>query len=351
MITYTLCALLSLPAFSAVVLQYHHVSDETPESTSIAPRLFEQHLQLIESMKLSVWSLPRLVSALRNNAHIPDKVVVITFDDAYDSIYKQAYPLLKKRDWPFTVFVATEPVDKGTAHFMSWRHLKEMSSNGATIANHTRSHTHLVRILSGENSRTWLARVESEIKHAQQRIEAEIGQQGRYIAYPYGETLPEIESLILSMNFTGFGQHSGALDSRISLANLPRFPMNNKYGKLDELATKLQSLAMPILSVTPKAAVISPTDLNKGIELSLDAKGSDVSQLNCFFSGRGRLNIKTKLEGEQALIRSEGISKLPPGRNRINCTAPAKGNQTQRYHWASHVWMTQTSEGQWYEEL
>lgn len=349
-IAFSLCTFISSPAFSAVVLQYHHVSDDMPESTSIAPRLFAQHLQLIETLKLSVWSLPRLVAALRSKETIPDNVVVITFDDAYDSIYKHAYPELRKRSWPFTVFVATDPIEKAIVGFMSWQQLKEMRSHGATIANHTRSHTHLVRQKNGETNRDWIARVKQELEGAQQLIEAKTGQNGRYFAYPYGETLPEIERLVLEMNFVGFGQHSGPLDSRYRLSNLPRFPMNNRYGQLDELKTKLQSLPMPILSTIPQARIISPSDMGSGIELLLDVTGSELNLLNCFLSGHGKLKTSVSPVGNHVRIRSEGVADLIPGRNRINCTLPAKDSRPVRYYWASHVWMTKTREQQWYEE-
>ncbi len=131
---------LSAPAFSAVILQYHHVSTTTPASTSISPTLFVAHLDYIEQNNYEVWALPKVIGYLKAANDLPDNVVVITFDDAYDSIYEAAYPLLKQKKMPFTVFVATEPAQQKLKSFMTWAQLREISEHGATVANHTHTH-------------------------------------------------------------------------------------------------------------------------------------------------------------------------------------------------------------------
>ena len=70
-IAFTLCTFISSPAFSSAVLQCQNASNDMPESTSIAPRLFAQPLQLIRKLKLSVWSLNRLVAAVRSTETNP----------------------------------------------------------------------------------------------------------------------------------------------------------------------------------------------------------------------------------------------------------------------------------------
>ena len=107
---------------------------------------------------------------------------------------------------------------------------------------------------------------------------------------------------------------------------------------------------MPILTTIPQARIISPSDMGSGIELLLDVTGSELNLLNCFLSGHGKLKTSVSPVGNYVRIRSEGVADLIPGRNRINCTLPAKDSRPVRYYWASHVWMTKTREQQWYEE-
>ena len=66
------------------------------------------HLQLIEDSGYQVVGLDEVASLLRQQKPLPDRALLMTFDDAYDSIYREAFPLLKKKEWPFTVFVATQ---------------------------------------------------------------------------------------------------------------------------------------------------------------------------------------------------------------------------------------------------
>ena len=97
---------------AAVVLQYHHVSDETPASTSTSPERFAMHLEYLSEAGFDIVPLHDLVDALRAGQPLPDKAAAITFDDGYISIYDTAWPMLKAKGWTFTVFVNTEPHDQ-----------------------------------------------------------------------------------------------------------------------------------------------------------------------------------------------------------------------------------------------
>ncbi|MEE4216513.1 MAG: polysaccharide deacetylase family protein, partial [Xanthomonadales bacterium] len=117
----TLLLLLYTPlSQAAVVLQYHHVSDETPASTSTSPERFAMHLDYLEEAGFKIVPLQELADTLRTREPLPDKTAAITFDDGYISIFQAARPLLEKKGWPYTVFVNTEPHDQRKPLFMSW---------------------------------------------------------------------------------------------------------------------------------------------------------------------------------------------------------------------------------------
>ncbi|MDZ7686212.1 MAG: polysaccharide deacetylase family protein [Gammaproteobacteria bacterium] len=94
---------------AGVVLQYHHVDTESPRITSTSPSEFKSHMAYLAEQEFEIWPLPELIAQVRAGEPTPAKVAAITFDDAYDSIYETAYPILKQYGWPFTIFVATEP--------------------------------------------------------------------------------------------------------------------------------------------------------------------------------------------------------------------------------------------------
>jgi peptidoglycan/xylan/chitin deacetylase (PgdA/CDA1 family) len=239
----------SLPSFALVVLQYHHISESAPKATSISPALFEAHLQFLEDNKFRVIDISELNDLLSGEGGLPDGAVIITFDDGYRSIYSEAFPRLKKRGWPFTVFVNSKPHDEKNARFMSWKQLKEMSKNGATIANHTDSHLHMIRRLANEETSAWLARMEREMDFAEKRIKDEIGSSPKYFAWPYGEYNDDLLKLLEKKKYLAFGQQSGPIATTSDPQLLPRFPFGGPYGDMDDFATKVFSLPLPVNSV------------------------------------------------------------------------------------------------------
>ena len=120
----TLLAAAQAMAGSPKVLLYHHVSDETPGSTSVSPATFEAHLQLIKEEGYEVVPVSRIVDALVNGSEMDSRWVAITFDDAYESVGSTAAPMLAERGWPFTVFISTDFVDDGYGLYLSWDALR-----------------------------------------------------------------------------------------------------------------------------------------------------------------------------------------------------------------------------------
>jgi peptidoglycan/xylan/chitin deacetylase (PgdA/CDA1 family) len=129
----------------AVVLVYHHVSETTPTLTSITPAAFESHLDYLQENNFNLWPLARILATLRKGEPLPHNTVAITFDDAYQSVYSEAFPRLRKRNCPFTLFVSSEAVDRGYDNYLDWAQLRELANSGAELGNHSHSHAHLVR--------------------------------------------------------------------------------------------------------------------------------------------------------------------------------------------------------------
>ncbi len=114
------CYVPAQAARSCVVLQYHHVGNKTPALTSVRPEQFNAHLDYLKTHHFTVMPLREVVTALQNKTELPEKCVSLTVDDAYASVYQNAYPAIKERHWPMTVFVNSEAVDKGIATYLTW---------------------------------------------------------------------------------------------------------------------------------------------------------------------------------------------------------------------------------------
>lgn len=345
-IIFPICLFSWLSAEAAVVLEYHHISDKTPKSTSISPERFNAQMDYLAENGFKVVSLSELVNSLRDGKTLPDKTVAISFDDSYATVYHSAYPILKKRGWPFTFFVNTDAVGKSSL-FVNWDQLREMSQNGVTIANHTSTHHHLVRLQPDENRHAWRVRIARDINEAQKKITKEIGSAPLFMAYPFGEYDTQVQDLVKKLGYVAFGQQSGALYSEGDLQALPRFPFGGSFTELDDFILKVNSLPMPVKSIqfyVDKKTALGNLIVAEGTKPWLVFELADASllkKINCFATGQGP--IKTEVIGEHLWVQS--VKPLKPGRTRYNCTALS--DQKGRFYWYTQQWLVTDKQGSW----
>lgn len=356
--------LVNHPANGAVILQYHHVSNIAPKATRISPDLFAEHLQYLSDNDYRVIPLHQLVDALQNQTTIPNNSVVITFDDGYNSVYDIAFPLLKKHSFPFTVFVNAKPIEQGLSQFVSWDELREMQQHGASIANHSFSHPHLIRknlnfagFGSERTDEEWREDVIAEIQVSENIIEKKIGQQTgdaqKYFAYPYGEFNNAVKNILTDLGLIGFGQQSGPVGRGADLQALPRFPFGGDYGSIEDFATKVASMPFAISSVSvfdENKNEIEDSVLPAGViepQLQIELKDPAVlKRVQCYASGQGEISVAANVE--KNILKITPNDPVPVGRSRFNCTAPS--NQSGRYYWYSHPFIRKENSGGWYPE-
>ncbi len=319
---------------SAVVVMYHHVGDERYPSTNVRLDQFEAHLDFLQQEGFQVWPLARIVAALQAKEKLPDKTIAITFDDAYKSVYSEAFPRLKARHWPFTVFVSSDYIDKGFSNYMNWDQMREMAPHGASYGNHSRSHDHLTQHHEKENSKQWHQRISDDLSYAQQRLEEELGKPLKILAYPYGEYDLELAELVAQLGFVAFGQQSGPVGRYSDRRFLPRFPINEAYGDLSSLKLKLLSLALPVSETIPLDPVT--TNATPHLKLTIAPSAARLSQLTCYASGQGKIHLEW-LDRRENRVEISANRPLPKGRSRYNCTAPSA--EADRYFWFSHPWL------------
>ena len=314
----------------AVVLMYHRFDESKYPSTNIQSEQFIAQLDFLEKNDFRVWSLQKIIHYLQSQIPIPDKTVGISIDDAYISVYQVAFPILKKRNLPFTVFVATEPVDNKNPGYMSWDHLREMMKAGVSIGNHSRTHLHFVNQKKNESKKDWLQRIENDVLYASRRIDEELGIKANYFAYPYGEYNLTIAALMENLGFVSFGQHSGAIGERNNMNFLPRYPLSESFADLNNFKDKVLSLPLPVLAINPLEVVTQST--KPLLRMELDTSIAKVRDLRCYAAGQGLLNMDWK---ENGLVLIQATKPFLTRRSRYNCTLPMQG----RYYWYSHLWV------------
>lgn len=339
-----LCLCLHFSSFATVILQYHHVSEDTPASTSISPEQFSKHMQYLQDNNFKVVALSTLIDAIKQQKTLPDKTVVITFDDAYIDILTNGKPILDKHNFPFTIFINPGIVGQNTSHFLSWQQLKAMADDGVIIANHGMEHDSLARIPDGITSQAWLAKNTESLLRAEEVIKAETGQSWRYFAYPYGEFSPEVQQWVRDNNFVAFSQQSGAVGLDTDLTSIPRFPASQPYDQLSSLRDKLESLPFNIQLNGDNLQTIFEQGQATSITMTVEEEDFSPDQLHCYISGLGRQKIEWQNDKTFVINFS---APLKPGRVRCNCTAPSI-SEPGRYYWFSKPWFILKENREWY---
>ena len=334
----TLSALLlstaALAADSVTVLMYHRFSEDKFPSTSIRIDQFRAHLDYLKESGFAVVPLAAVHAAIRKGTALPKRAVAITIDDAYRSVYEVAFPMFREYGYPFTVFVATDPVDDGLSAYMTWDQMREMSAAGATFANHGAAHRSTIEREDGESREAWLATVRRDIEKGARRIAEELELLQGSFAYPYGEYTTDVGNMLQDMGYDSFGQHSGAIGPDSDRRALPRYPMAESFGDIGQFRTKAASMPLPVTGVEPWEPITA--DTQPTITITLGETDARLGELACYVSGQGKVDVDWQQMGSRFVV---GPAKpFGKGRQRVNCTAP--GNDG-RYLWFSHQWIIQ----------
>ncbi len=305
---------------SAVAIMYHRFGEDAHSSTNIKLEQFDAHLAELASGKYNILPLSDIAAALRAGTPLPDRAVAITIDDAYRSVYTEAWPRLRKAGLPFTLFVATKPVEQRLPGFMTWDQIRELRDAGVTIGAHSHTHGHLAKMS--------LDAAKAEIETSNAILKRELGAVPPLFAYPFGETSAAVTALVRAAGHsTAFGQHSGVMEPRQSRYYLPRFPLNETYGGMDRLTMVLNALPVPVTGVVPADPLIPPAANPPAFGFTVDKSVRGLSQLACYHSHAGKAAIQ-RLGERRFEVRFD--EPFPKGRSRINCTMPGpKG----RWRW------------------
>ena len=303
---------------TAVVFAYDRFGEDQTPSISIRIDQFEAHLDELQDSDYRVLPLPRILEALRTGTPLPARTVAITIDEASRSAFREAWPRLKAAELPFTLFVATDAIDRGSPAHMSWAEVRQLAAAGVTIGGLGASIQSLVSRPADE--------VRAELRRMADRLQAETGQRPTLFAYPQGEVSSAVRTIVTEQGFTAaFGQQSGVLHPQADRAALPRFVMNESFGSVDRFRLAANALPLPVTDLTPDDPLLTVNPPSLGFTVA-DGVG-DLSRLACFAAGQGRTALERVTEDRvEVRIRDP----FPPGRTRVNCTLPAPDG---RWRW------------------
>ena len=287
---------------------YHRFNEKKYPSTNINIEVFKKQIEIIKNSNIN-FNNP---DNFNNNFDLkkPKKEILITIDDAFTSFYENAWPFFKKEKIPFILFVSTQPVGKNG--YMNWSQIKEVEKEEfAFIGNHSHSHEYLIEY----NFEEFKKDIDTSIKIFKEKI----GYNPIFFSYPFGEYSLDQKKYISDKFNYAFGQHSGVIDLNKDKYELPRFPINEKYGDLDRFSFLLNLSPLEYKNFIPKDKYILKSNNPPETIIEFFEGQKNLDKINCFSDeGNGWDKSKTKLIKNKLFI--EFRDKFYFRRGRINCS-------------------------------
>ena len=296
---------------------YHRFNESKYPSTNIQMDIFKQHIGIIKNSNYK-FNNPNEFEKMFSTPKIK-KEILITIDDAFLSFYQEAWPFLKKNKIPFILFVSTEPV--GKKGYMNWDQIREVESEDfAFIGHHSHTHDYLIN----ETNDQFI----SDIEKANKIFLKELGYIPNLFSYPFGEYSKFMRNYV-SENFKfAFGQHSGVIDLNKDKFELPRFPINEKYGELKRFKSIINYFPLEYKEIFPEEKYLSQENNPPKFQVKFFKEQKNLDNINCY-SNEGNKWEKSKTNFSNYTLTIKFREPFIPRRGRINCSL----NDNGKWRW------------------
>ena len=294
-------------------LMYHRFDETKYPSTNIQMNVFKKQMEIIKNLNYEFYDPKDLeddFSLIKTQ-----KKILLTIDDAFLSFYQSAWPYLKKEKIPFILFVSTEPIGKNG--YMNWQQIKEIEKESfAYIGHHSHTHDYLVDLKHNDFIK--------DINIASKIFDENLGYNPIFFSYPFGEYSSIIKEYI-SNNFKfSFGQHSGVIDINKDRYELPRFPINEKYGDLKRFKFLINLYPLEYKNLYPEEKYLTKKNNPPEFLVEFFNEQKNINNINCF-SDEGDNWEKSNIEFDNKTLKLNFREQYTFRRGRINCSLNDNG--------------------------
>jgi len=315
---------------SIPILTYHNFTTEEGDSYKINIANFEKQMDYLATHHYSVISLSELLKGLRDG-QLPTKPIVITIDDGFKSTYTLAYPILKKYNFPATLFLYTDFIERNS-YSLTWKEIREMAKNNLEIGSHTLSHCNLLKYQENENYETYLNRIRREIILSKEILGSKIGGKVKFFAYPYGVYSPIIKDIVIQAGYEGILN----ANSMTNNLNADPFSLNRQiiYGKstLNSFAQILNQCSFDASKIFPYDGVIESDQLVK-IGAILEGDNYETKTLSMKLGG-AKVKFDFNPENREISFTPDSLKPLIKKSYIVNITALDKNSPyTRKISW------------------
>ncbi len=289
-------------------LMYHRFDENKYPSTNIKMDIFKEQINIIKKNNYSFHKLNDF--ELNFDKPKSNKKILITIDDGFSSFYKNAWPYLKENRIPFILFVSTQPI--GKYGYMNWDQIREIEKEDFVyIGNHSHSHDYLVNYE--------FDKFKKDIEQSIKLFNEELGYNPVFFSYPFGEYSLEQKNYIKEKFKYAFGQHSGVIDVNKDKLELPRFPINEKYGDLERFEFLINLSPLQYKNITPEDKFIRIKNNPPKMTVEFFNDQKNLNGINCF-SNEGNKWEKSNTLFNNNTLEVKFRDKFSFRRGRINCS-------------------------------
>jgi poly-beta-1,6-N-acetyl-D-glucosamine N-deacetylase len=298
-------------------IMYHRFNESKYPSTNIQMNIFIKHVELIKELNYSFINPVEFQTDF--NSPKKSKKILLTIDDAFQSFYDVAWPYLRKNKIPFILFVSTKPV--GNRGYMTWDQIKEIENEKfAFIGHHSHSHEYLIE----KSNHEFL----DDMRQANNIFKEKIGYIPKLFSYPFGE-YSEFMRNYISENFNyAFGQHSGVIDVNKEKFQLPRFPINENYGKIERFKSIVETYPLEYKYLTPIEKKIIKKNNPPKFSVKFFENQKNIKDINCY-SNEGNKWKKSIIKFNNNILTIDFKEAFKPRRGRVNCSL----NDNGKWRW------------------
>jgi peptidoglycan/xylan/chitin deacetylase (PgdA/CDA1 family) len=202
------------------VLYYHSINNTVKNELTTTPEKLRTELEYIKDQGYVTITIDELKNYILNNSPIPEKSIVITFDDGYMDNYNNAFPILKEFDMVATIFSIGSELDG--SYYLSKEAIKEMSDYGIDIESHTVHHVKLDEMTYDQQLK--------ELQDSKKILESITGKEVSSIAYPFGNFNEDSIKAAKAAGYTlGFTTNRGLSDMDDNPLKLDRIYVSSEY--------------------------------------------------------------------------------------------------------------------------
>lgn len=209
------------------ILNYHRVDNKSEDRLTLTVADFDAQMAYLHSRGYRTIKPDQLLDYLQGAGPLPDKAVVITFDDGYEDNYTNAWPILQKYNYTAAVFLITDKIGADSG-YMTWEQAEAMRKPGGSIENgwiigsHTLDHGVLTKLSPAE--------VRFQLEKSKEGMQWRLDVPVKYFAYPTGAYNQTVRDMVQQAGYkAAFATDFGRATRDSDVYALPRIPILKSY--------------------------------------------------------------------------------------------------------------------------